>query len=666
MSQNFISGIVSGIDSAGLIDALIAARSRPITLLQQRQAAKSAELAAWKSFEAILVSLKVETDRLGNGSLWTGLNVASSDEEVLTATAGSSTAVGQYEFFAAQLATSHQIRSQLYTNADEPVGAGTFTITVGGDETSIEVGAAASLDDLADLINESDANVSATVVRTVEAGEEGFYLVLTGKESGEANSISIGSTLSGGTAPDMTTDVRVAQDAIVRLGAFDGLEIRSETNTFEDIVRGLDLTIHRVQEDTDPPVTISVGRNVDGIEEAISSFVEIYNTAIGFVNDQFRYNPDVGTRPPLMGNATLTGLAGRLRSTVTGLVAGLEDDAAFRSLYAIGLRPTATGTLSLNTTTLQEALAEDFEAVADLFRPSARFDAGGVEWLSAPLGVDLAGVQHEIVITEAATRARLVGEDIDFSSGITIDGANDDFRIAVNGVLSEPLTIAHGTYTSGEELAAAIGAAIADSEDLGLLNATVSFEGDPSGVGRMVITSTSYGSDQTLKLHNAGGDFASTFGFSALVGESIEGTDVVGTIDGVTATGDGQILTSNDEDGGTNGLSFRITLEDSGVPATIVATFSAGAGRTASTSLAQLTDPADGTVARLGNSLQRLIDDIARNVDRKTEQLDLRRQRLVRQYAALESTLGRLQSQGAFLTAQINSISGGFGLNGNE
>jgi flagellar hook-associated protein 2 len=428
-------------------------------------------------------------------------------------------------------------------------------------------------------------------------------------------------------------------------------------------VDGLDLTIHRIQEADDPPVTIGVTRDVENIQAAVEGFVEIYNTAMRFVNDQFRYSSDVGVRPPLMGNSTLTGLAGRLRGSVTGLVSGVSEDATFRSLYAIGIRSGSDGTLTLNGTTFQEALTEDFAAVANLFRPNARFDTEGVEWLSAPLDVDLAGVQHTIEITEAATRARIVGSDIDFSSGITIDGSNDDLRIAVNGVLSERLSIPHGTYTNGDELAAAISAAITDSDDLALLSAGVSFEGDPNGVGHLVFTSTGYGSDQTLRLHNAGGDFASTLGLASALDERVSGTDVVGTIDGLAATGDGQILTGTDADGGTKGLTFRITLEDAGVPATIVSTFSAGAGRVASKSLARLTDPSDGTVSRMGSSLQRVIDDIERNIDRKADQLDLLRQRLVRQYAGLESTHGQLQNQSSFLNAQLGSLGGGFGIN---
>ena len=47
-----------------------------------------------------------------------------------------------------------------------------------------------------------------------------------------------------------------------------------------------------------------------------------------------------------------------------------------------------------------------------------------------------------------------------------------------------------------------------------------------------------------------------------------------------------------------------------------------------------------------------------RDIEAKQEALEMRRARLERQYAALEATLGRLQSQSQFVSAQIDATFG--------
>jgi flagellar capping protein FliD len=88
-------------------------------------------------------------------------------------------------------------------------------------------------------------------------------------------------------------------------------------------------------------------------------------------------------------------------------------------------------------------------------------------------------------------------------------------------------------------------------------------------------------------------------------------------------------------------------------------------GRTVSRSLVALTDASEGRLSRVGESIERQISAITRDITGKQKTLERYRAQLVRKYAALESTLGRLQSQGNYVAAQINAASGngGFGVN---
>jgi flagellar hook-associated protein 2 len=663
MSTNFIAGIVSGLDTTALIDALVTSRSGPVLLLQQRQAQKTAQLSAWKSFEAILVSLKVETDRLGRSTLWNTPRVAVSDEEILTAAGSSQAALASYEFAVGALAEAHQIQSVAFGSRTDAVGSGTLSITVGTKTTDLTVAAGATLEDLAAQIEEAGVGASASIVRSDDGAAEAYYLVLTSDETGTSSAISVTSSLSGGTDPVLATEVRAAANAQLLLGGDGGLVLQSTTNTFEDVVEGVDVTVRRV---TDPgeSVTVEVGRDTEGLETAVRTFVDRYNAMISFVNGQYAFDPEVGTRPPLLGDASLTAMTSEVRSLVTRALPG--GTGSVRTLFAAGIRSGSDGTLSFDAGEFRDALDADFDSVASLFRADAAFDATGIEWISAPDAVNLAERELEVVISQAATRAQLAGSSISLSGGLVIDDSNDEFRISIDGIASETLAIAHGTYTDGDLLAAAIRDAVQDSTNLGELGVEVSFVDGGSGSGSFTFTSNRYGEDGTILLVTSGSSaFAADLGLSSVFGQTAAGTDVAGTIGGVTAEGLGQTLSVPDDAEDIGGISFLVTAT---APTTFHASFTEGVGRAASRLLGSLTAAGTGRLARLEGSVERLIERIDDDVTAKKEQLEAYRARLVRHYTRLETTLGELQSQGAFLSAQFaaGSNQGGFGLNTNS
>lgn len=657
MSVSQVSGLISGLDTKSLIDALVTARSGPVVLLQKRQAAKTAELTAWQSFDAVLLSLKIETERLGNQDLWNRFLITSSDEDHFTATADASAAPGSLDLFVEQLAAAHQIRSDGFSSRDELVGSGTFSLTVDGSANDLTVASGTTVADLARQINEADLGVTASLVRSETLGNETFHLVLTSDETGASSQFTADATgLSGGTAPDFSTSApRVGADAIVRFGGEAGLAVHSSTNLFTDLLDGVDVRVTKVHASGES-TQLEIARDTGGLVTRIQDFVDRFNAVMSFKNDQFRFDPDVGTRPPLMGSATLVSLTGEIRSSLLGPVAGLSG-AKFTTLAGIGLTANADGTLKFDQSKLTDAMASDFDAVANLFRANASFDADGLEWLSAPGEVDLGNRSLDVVVSQAAERASLAGTAIDLGAGLVIDDTNDTFQISLDGVRSENITIASGTYTDGDALAQAIASAVDNSNDLGGLGVRATWVADTGTTGHLALSSTKYGSAATIELFNAGTDFATDLGLTSVMNVKAAGVDVIGTIGGLEATGTGQILKVADGTDDLGGISFRVTLDNADVPGTITARFTEGVGRTTTRRLRAITDSASGTLARMESSIQSLLERYDRDIQAKQDQLEMRRARLEKQYAALETTLGKLQSQDRFVSAQIQAMS---------
>ncbi|MCX6830818.1 MAG: flagellar filament capping protein FliD, partial [candidate division Zixibacteria bacterium] len=74
-----------------------------------------------------------------------------------------------------------------------------------------------------------------------------------------------------------------------------------------------------------------------------------------------------------------------------------------------------------------------------------------------------------------------------------------------------------------------------------------------------------------------------------------------------------------------------------------------------------LTKGTDGTFARRTNALQTQVDDIKSQVVEMNERMELKRQRLVDKFNAMETLIGQLNSESDYLTSALASLSSIFG-----
>ncbi|GAA5316125.1 MAG: hypothetical protein AseanaTS_13300 [Candidatus Pelagadaptatus aseana] len=113
----------------------------------------------------------------------------------------------------------------------------------------------------------------------------------------------------------------------------------------------------------------------------------------------------------------------------------------------------------------------------------------------------------------------------DFASAVTINGGNDDFTLSVDGVTSNSIQIANGSYSSGDDLAQAIQAAINDDSNFKAegLTANVAFEGDLE-TGKLTMSFEKNGDGRQLGfiVSAAESSMASSIGLSAGSGEFTE------------------------------------------------------------------------------------------------------------------------------------------------
>lgn len=132
-------GIVSGINTADIIDQLMKLEERPKTLIQTRIDNNTKQKLAYTDLQTRLTSIKITGTSLKKPSFFQASTATSSDENVLTATASNGAAVGSFQFRVARLVTAQQNVSKGFADFDSAkVGAGRLTIEMGGGEVSTQ------------------------------------------------------------------------------------------------------------------------------------------------------------------------------------------------------------------------------------------------------------------------------------------------------------------------------------------------------------------------------------------------------------------------------------------------------------------------------------------------------------------------------------------------
>jgi len=200
------------------------------------------------------------------------------------------------------------------------------------------------------------------------------------------------------------------------------------------------------------------------------------------------------------------------------------------------------------------------------------------------------------------------------------------------------------------------------SLDLGSLNETV------TGRYAMEITASSSSGYLSLTHDNYGSangfTISQTANYTGITDSSYSGVDVAGTINGESATGNGQLLKGDTGQNNVDGLTIKVTLTASELTSqgssqgTLALTM--GVAEQVDRSLDFITDGlSDGYIANRLDSLQGSITDMQTQIVEMNRRLDLKRENLIKRFVAVESTMSQLQNVSSWLSQQMTSILSG-------
>ncbi len=662
-------GVGSGLDLGSIISGLTEAERAPVeNRLNFKEEVATTRLSA---FGALKSSLSLFQGSLGNLQLQSTYNtkkVSLSEAGVFSASASSIADVGSYSVEVSALAQAQSLASNAATafaDVNDVIGEGTLTIRFGTTTEpyaftpdsskateNIIISAANgnnTLSGFRDYINDNDFGMRAAII---DDGS-GFRLTLTSENTGAANSMEISvagdsdgnntdnSGLSqlafNASAQGSMLQTVAAQDAQLSIN---GLAITRESNTVNGAINGV--TLDLLKADIGKVINVNITEDSGSISTAVNEFVEGYNGLAQTINELTKFDSTTGVSGLLIGDFTVRNISSQLRGLMSRALPQLDGN--IRSLADIGIITKSDGTLELNSSKLDEAVADYPSEVEALFRPQGRPSDSGVSYVSS-LNDTQAG-DYSVFVNTVATQGVYNGGSL---NNLTIDANNDTFTIRVDGTASGSIQLTQAVYANGEALADHIQAQI--NADTNLKNAGVSvLVSYDSFNNELDINSNSYGSSSQVEFISVATNTLTDLGFA--VGQNgSDGVDVAGTINGSLASGDGQLLTSSS--GNSNGLALTIDSTATGSRGTV--SFSKGIIG----SLNELLDnylQTGGLISSREDGLKSELKDIGdERIKLETRISDLEA-RLIKQFSALDALIAQFNNTSNFLTQQLANL----------
>jgi flagellar hook-associated protein 2 len=225
-------GVVSGLNTQSIIDAMVAVEKQPLTNLQTKESTLTTQKAAYAQLGSAMDDLIAKVKNFTVSSAGASRAATTSDSSILTAIAGTSAAVASYQVSVARLATATAATSTAAigavvtgtvntaltlgkANLAVPITAGNMALTVDGTTVPVAVGDPSTttlqsiLDGLTGALKtqlqatDPTADVSASIV--------GGKLQLAVSGTTTTHDISIGNRIVGGDTSNLATALGLPQ-----------------------------------------------------------------------------------------------------------------------------------------------------------------------------------------------------------------------------------------------------------------------------------------------------------------------------------------------------------------------------------------------------------------------------------------------------------------------
>jgi flagellar hook-associated protein 2 len=431
------TGIGSGLDVTTIVSSLVRNQfDAPQQRLADRLSLTNTQISALGKIKSSLFGLQTAFTNLSDIQKIYAMQVKSSDETILTATTSSkNNSAGSYQMEVQQIAQQHSLATD-YIGDVNHVGSGTLTISLGkynGDKTAFTSSSSTqitiapgndSLTSIRDAINNSDAEVTASIVKDAS----GSRLTIISNKTGEDYAVQVATTDPALSAlkydptdqglSDGLTQTIAALNSKVKIN---GLLLEQNSNQLDEAINGLNINLKKAAPGT--TVKIDVSNNTEQVSTLVSDFVKKYNDTISMLKNLTDYNSTTKKSGDMANDPQLRTLTSSLKQLVTGTFATWNTN--LKTVADIGIKTNkSTGLLDLDQATLQKALTDNYQEVGALFAKSAITTDSNVDVSTLSLKVKAGTYAVELSeFTAGVSVAGTIGGLSASSSGTTLSSS---------------------------------------------------------------------------------------------------------------------------------------------------------------------------------------------------------------------------------------------------
>ena len=373
MASITASGIGSGLDINNIVSQLVSAERAPTeNRLNSKESLIQARLSAFGSLKSALTNFQSSLSTLKNADNYTKRTATISDSTVFSATTSASAAPGSYSVKVEQLATSHKIASQAYTDSNTSVGSGEMTFTINGESFSVAIADDAnSLADIRDAVNTASDNSGVTA--SIINDQDGAHLVFSATKTGVENAVNI--AVSNGASGDLSqlaydtilgvqlSSMSEKAEALDSIVIIDGFTQTSANTKIEGMIEGVSLDLKKAL--PGESLSLKVQLDTKSIKTAVEGFVSNYNSLMTTINDLTAYNAESKTAGLLQGDSATRNIANQLRKEMGSIVGGLDTE--LDSLAELGITTGDKNKLVIDSTKFADVISSDFDKLSGIF-----------------------------------------------------------------------------------------------------------------------------------------------------------------------------------------------------------------------------------------------------------------------------------------------------------
>jgi flagellar hook-associated protein 2 len=330
-------------DLQQVLSRAVSIASLPISQLNQEVSTLQGQSSELTTVNSRFSSLSAAIQNLASAAGASSLTSSVSDPSILSAAPTASTAIGSYTLEVTDLGSfTNTLSAASATSVSDPSSqnisaSSSFTLTINGATTTIQP-ETNTLSSLVQAINNTAGlNVQASLVNIGSSSAPDYRLTLQSQKLGP-DTIQ----LSDGTS-DLLNSLNTGTLASYKV---DGLSspVTSDSRT---ITLAPGLTVNLLAKSSPgATTTLTVSQNANSIQNALSSFVSSYNSAVD------ELNKSVGT-----GAGALQGqsIIYTLKNTLRGLTGYANGSSGISSLTDLGVTFDKSGHLSLDASTFATA-----------------------------------------------------------------------------------------------------------------------------------------------------------------------------------------------------------------------------------------------------------------------------------------------------------------------